>query len=128
MARSAKATPKTTAKKAAKVKPAVKITRAKPAAKIAAKKPAKTVKPAAAKPPAARRKPIVAQDELRASIEKLEMADTTLRTKIRELTKALKAAEIRIAALESAGDSLPEITNPVVKKIAVSSEPAPVEP
>jgi hypothetical protein len=48
----------------------------------------------------AARAPVISKDELRNQIEKLANLNATLKAKCREVTKALKAAEARIAVLE----------------------------
>jgi septal ring factor EnvC (AmiA/AmiB activator) len=69
--------------------------------KLATTKSAKTVKSVSApkKEPSVRA-PVVSKDELRAQLEKLQTANATLRTKSREVGRAAKAAEARIAELE----------------------------
>jgi hypothetical protein len=100
-----KKSPKTSKVSKPKKAPAAKSSRVTPAKLIkAAKAPVAKKVVAKASVPAkktrAPRAPVISKDELRNQIEKLTAANATLKTKGRETTKALKAAEARIAVLE----------------------------
>lgn len=106
---------RTALKKSATQKVAAKVSTRRATAKSAAarKEPSKArvkatraaVKPAAQQVPQearrATRAPVVAKADLRAAIEKLEASVAALRTKNRIATRELKAANARIAELET---------------------------
>ena len=86
--------------------------------------PAKAAKVAAAKKPAAAAKPSVtsaralSKDALRAQVEKLDRANTALRTKNREANRAAKLSAARMAELEG------EVARLQTQLAAMSARPA----
>ncbi len=79
---------------------AVKAITAAKSKKAASKKVVTANKKVVAKKAPVVRAPVVSKDELRTQIEKLQNSIVALRTKNRETTKSLKAAEAKISELE----------------------------